>query len=768
MLISEELREYLCAHLYKFYMSYRNVHSDIINNNNKLEYGWDEYVQYDDNNNRFYEPRENEASAYPGAIIWFEKVTGLQFRDYLDRIVDQKLFDKLDNDIVPIVLLFTPRSGSNVIGHQFCEIFTSGSYCFEPLNPDVFKVFSYLFNPSCFSHYLSIVAQLNGARLSDGRKAFVFKVDTSHFERLVMTRFWGRFSDNAILIRLRRLDRVAQAVSLYVADKTVSWASFQRPHRPNSALSGNKLYEHYQRIAILSDHLDELVIVKRLRVVESNYESYTENPRGFFDLLAKNAGIGMIRRFEALPKPPFGVQRDATYDLLTETLNKVIEEATMERTAHTFCGKVARDSHEKTDNIWPSTGTNCGHNSPRLWRCSECGLRFFDRDEVSARWDQGTSMRGRHDINHEYSEHHTPAVLRFIGLARELLGIQFGPFLHHDVGCAFGHLVYHMRRNGLDSTGSELDTAAAMLGRQRPEWDGHGDRFLFTESLKTCLTTKQNLITLVHVLEHVCDPAALLNDVHDLLDDRGLVFISLPNALHLPNGRFGLVHSDRIGIDAEHLSFFTPKSLQCLCESVGLEIVHLTADTDSFHHRMQKEWIYSAIGRFNNELVNHDILYQALNENFLTYQIKLFAKRKDSRSIPSNFDVARKIKLVGSYEQLSWVRILEAVESCFSDSVMIGGGGHSLIDFMRQTSSFLPDIKKEIFICGFAPYYNGLAINDQIAGFRVLQFSEVPLHVVSLICVSETSHDFDNNLRFCEALLDSDRLADVVHLKLFE
>lgn len=75
------------------------------------------------------------------------------------------------------------------------------------------------------------------------------------------------------------------------------------------------------------------------------------------------------------------------------------------------------------------------------------------------------------------------------------------------------------------------------------------------------LKEKYNLITMVHVLEHVEDPRASLLSLTNALVDLGSIYIEVPNLFGFPL------------IDDAHLSTFTLDSLSHLCEAADLEIL---------------------------------------------------------------------------------------------------------------------------------------------------------------------------------------------------
>ncbi|MEZ5750731.1 MAG: class I SAM-dependent methyltransferase [Paracoccaceae bacterium] len=79
-----------------------------------------------------------------------------------------------------------------------------------------------------------------------------------------------------------------------------------------------------------------------------------------------------------------------------------------------------------------------------------------------------------------------------------------------------------------------------------------------------------DLIVFSHVLEHTIDPVASLRNAGELLSDRGIMSIEVPN-----NACIGAVEMGGSWrwLDApRHLNFFTPQSLQACAEAAGLKV----------------------------------------------------------------------------------------------------------------------------------------------------------------------------------------------------
>ena len=124
-----------------------------------------------------------------------------------------------------------------------------------------------------------------------------------------------------------------------------------------------------------------------------------------------------------------------------------------------------------------------------------------------------------------------------------------------DFGGYNGLLVRALQQHwGSDCTVADLDQEgldfAEAMGFKTINLSKHPDLF-----------EKYNLITMVHVLEHVQDPAVSISSLVEALHDDGSVYIEVPNLFGFPL------------IDDAHLSTFTLDSLRYLCQTSGLEIL---------------------------------------------------------------------------------------------------------------------------------------------------------------------------------------------------
>jgi len=154
-----------------------------------------------------------------------------------------------------------------------------------------------------------------------------------------------------------------------------------------------------------------------------------------------------------------------------------------------------------------------------------------------------------------------------------LVGREKGPVRILDVGAAGGYLGKMWRSSGHYVAGIEYDAAAAEEARQYYDAFAVADieRFEFPRR------PEFDYIVFADVLEHLRDPAAVLQRCIPALKESGKLVISVPNIanwivrLCLLFGKFD--YMDRGILDRTHLRFFTLRSLKQLMGEVSCEVL---------------------------------------------------------------------------------------------------------------------------------------------------------------------------------------------------
>ncbi len=138
-----------------------------------------------------------------------------------------------------------------------------------------------------------------------------------------------------------------------------------------------------------------------------------------------------------------------------------------------------------------------------------------------------------------------------------------------DVGCGDGRFLAALKKRGFTVEGLETDPVAADMARRR------AGAVIHERPVETSDLTPESfdLVTLLHVLEHVPDPRETLAAVRRVLRPGGALLLALPNAASVEATLFGSAwyHLDL----PRHLWGFTPHSLIRLLEESGFNIISL-------------------------------------------------------------------------------------------------------------------------------------------------------------------------------------------------
>lgn len=209
-----------------------------------------------------------------------------------------------------------------------------------------------------------------------------------------------------------------------------------------------------------------------------------------------------------------------------------------------------------------------------VWQCAGCSLRFTqgvpDPDEI------GNYYRSEEYISHTDSRKGWInrlylTVRRFTLQGKRKLvsgetGLQRGRVL--DIGAGTGAFLHIMQTAGWEVTGLEPDhgairRAASLYGLQL---QSSGQLFHLKESY-------YDAVTLWHVLEHVHDLHAYLDQIKKVCRPGAKIFIAVPNYTSLDAERYGPAWA---AYDVpRHLYHFSPAAMDALMKRHGLRIVRI-------------------------------------------------------------------------------------------------------------------------------------------------------------------------------------------------
>jgi len=131
-----------------------------------------------------------------------------------------------------------------------------------------------------------------------------------------------------------------------------------------------------------------------------------------------------------------------------------------------------------------------------------------------------------------------------------------------DVGCGVGILVETMGRLGWNAEGIDTDEEVVAVCRAR------GLRVTLGKLEEQHYPDNHfDVVTMMHVIEHVPDPVEMLREVRRILRPGGQVLMLTPNTRSLGHQRFGMLW---IGLDApRHLCLFSGALLATAAQRAG-------------------------------------------------------------------------------------------------------------------------------------------------------------------------------------------------------
>ena len=229
------------------------------------------------------------------------------------------------------------------------------------------------------------------------------------------------------------------------------------------------------------------------------------------------------------------------------------------------------------------------HQAFEIWQCTNCSLRFtqYAPDPLSVgNFYQSDNYISHTDtnkgiINKLYHFVRKATLKRKLHLIQQTTGIQKGTLL--DIGAGTGAFVHSMQQAGWAVTGLEPDAAT----RQRAA-DLYGLDLQDTVSLFQMPIAGFDAITLWHVLEHVHELHAYIEQIKLLLKENGRVLIAVPNYTSYDAEVYRQYWA---AYDVpRHLYHFSPAAIKNLLKQHGLQLLAIKPMWfDSFYISMLSE-----------------------------------------------------------------------------------------------------------------------------------------------------------------------------------
>lgn len=150
-----------------------------------------------------------------------------------------------------------------------------------------------------------------------------------------------------------------------------------------------------------------------------------------------------------------------------------------------------------------------------------------------------------------------------------------------DVGCGEGFVLKHSMDMGFSVKG--IDFSEYGVQKHNPSVckyfeKGNIFKLLDTEIKNSC---KYDVVWLENVLEHVLDPGSLMNSIHKIIDENGILVITVPNDFSFIQDHLiknNLIDEEYWIASPDHISYFNTSNIEGFLNLNGWSIKELTGD----------------------------------------------------------------------------------------------------------------------------------------------------------------------------------------------
>jgi 2-polyprenyl-3-methyl-5-hydroxy-6-metoxy-1,4-benzoquinol methylase len=175
-----------------------------------------------------------------------------------------------------------------------------------------------------------------------------------------------------------------------------------------------------------------------------------------------------------------------------------------------------------------------------------------------------------------------------------------------EIGCANGGLLRFFSEMGHEVTGLDLGEQEIEFGKK------YYNLNLIHKSIDDYYSQeKQDLIIMIHVIEHLTDCQTTMNKIFENLNDSGLLYISAPDIDTLKNGE--IYKGDWLKLmQNAHTIHFDKKSMQNLLQKYGFELHHFEPGMSLLARKMKVSNL--------NVQNNFDNIIKTISETEIIYQ----------------------------------------------------------------------------------------------------------------------------------------------------
>lgn len=171
------------------------------------------------------------------------------------------------------------------------------------------------------------------------------------------------------------------------------------------------------------------------------------------------------------------------------------------------------------------------------------------------------------------------------------------------------------------ATGSDLSGSAVSIARDNG--NPHTEALPLKAYLAARPDDRINFFYMSHSLEHMPEPAGLVQDVYDHLPAGGLFVIRVPNGMYLLSRLQSFYEYTWLQYP-DHLHYFTPKSAVCLLEQGGFEICSVITPV---REQLAQLNISASLGRQWNQLPEPGAWLRGICANWLGIELQVVARK---------------------------------------------------------------------------------------------------------------------------------------------
>jgi len=192
-----------------------------------------------------------------------------------------------------------------------------------------------------------------------------------------------------------------------------------------------------------------------------------------------------------------------------------------------------------------------------------------------------------------------------------------------DIGCGDGSnaRILSLRNCVVDGITISEDEKRAAQKTMRQVWVHNLENGLPVQDVKI-----YDAVICSHVLEHICYPEKLMNDIHRVLKDGGVLIVALPNLLHY-SGRWQLAKGNfnytSAGIwDYTHFRWYTFATAQQLfiAHNFSINIATVTGELpfNSIFKKLlparARHFLYAGLIRMSKGFFGYQLLYRVIKK----------------------------------------------------------------------------------------------------------------------------------------------------------